>query len=243
VNADDRTVPLVPAPRIDVRQAIDEGTAVTSVAELQARGVRKLKVISESKINERINQAVATAIERYMAENRPPDDDLARIRADARREFGVLLKEMQEDAKAASREMREFFRRELDLQDSLLEPGAARPSSPALAADTPEFREFQDRMAENISRLIASDWKSELDDVRLTQRQKIEALENRLSKLVLALESTERVLSSLQGRGARRTALPPKSPLGEQKSMLLREIFNANLELQKLERDLKSERG
>ncbi|MBN1418089.1 MAG: hypothetical protein JXP34_04895 [Planctomycetes bacterium] len=241
MNADDRAVSSLPAPQIDVRQAIDEGTAMTSVDELQARGVRKLKVISESRINERINQAVAAAIERYMSENRPPEGDLARIRADARREFGVLLKEMQEDAKAASREMRDFFRRELDLQKSLLEPGAPKPSSPALAVDSPEFREFQDRMAENISKLIAADWKSDLDDVRMTQRQKIEALENRLSKLLLALESTERVLASLQGRGGRRGAPPPKSPLGEQKSMLLREIFNANLELQKLEHDLGSE--
>ena len=107
------------------------------------------------------------------------------------------------------------------------------------------MKDAGERMAKSVSSLIEKDWKSDLEKVQQSQQSKLEMLERRISKLVEALDSTDRVLNTLQqerGTSVRDISvngnapgLDPSNPLYERKSELLAALFEANMELRQLQ--------
>ena len=102
-----------------------------------------------------------------------------------------------------------------------------------------EFKAFEDRMLHNISSLLDNDWRSELREVENSHRSQLELLERRISKLVHALESTDRILATQSRRAPAGDAPPgeelePVSPLTKKKAQLLQALFQANLQLREL---------
>ncbi len=105
-----------------------------------------------------------------------------------------------------------------------------------------EFRSFENRMVQSISALLEKDWRNELREVKNSHREQLGVLEQRISSLVRALETTDRVLSRIQSTplGFAAPSLPggeatEAGPLNEKKSQLLRALLQANLELRQLQ--------
>jgi paraquat-inducible protein B len=100
-----------------------------------------------------------------------------------------------------------------------------------------------------LGNLIEKDWRADLRQMEDSNQRQISLLEQRISKLVRALESTDQVLAQIQQRqqhsneltptgdktASSRSGLDPNGPLYRKKSQLLQALFQANLKLRELD--------
>ncbi len=200
-------------------------------AELAASGIRKLRVVTERQLEELARAAVDRVLKGRLDGLGISDPAVRALQARCQEEFrGAAL--------AGPPAM----------PPPLPHATSARQESPAAAAIAPEG---EARLANQVSNLLSENWRSELKAVESSQREHLLLLEERIAKLVRALESTDQVLSQLKisasGKAAAETepafetagnGMPRAlSPLYEQKTRLLDAIFQANVELRRLKDD------
>lgn len=243
-----------------LRKHLEAAAQLHEVSTLQSRGVRKVRVLSESRMQDVARIAVYRAVQAFLAEYDLDPETQAELEARSETEFRSLvtlgfdptsldLGSVSLPASAASVAIDEVLARELNrlaelARDDAPEGDAVEAGSGhAAGVPTSDSNGVEDRMARDITRLIERDWKNELAQVENSHRQQLEILEARIAKLVSALESTDRVLAHLQEQrpaaagsaDTGRTAPRARSgPLVEKKSQLLDALFQANVHLQEL---------
>ncbi|MFQ5653406.1 MAG: hypothetical protein ACE5GW_01580 [Planctomycetota bacterium] len=234
-------------------EAISAASSTHKVGDLARHGIRKVRLLSESHLRDALRVAVNRAILSLLDDLQLPEDALRRLRERAESEFRALV---EEGLEASDRDPQGAGSATLASTPRHPAPHAAGGGLPGPdGAGVPEeFRTFEQRMLRDLTSLIERDWKSDLQSVRDSQGKKLDMIERRISKLVLAIESTDRLLAHMQH--GRRTAregygagispsIPPhldpaapldvESPLHEKKQELLQALFQANLKLKELE--------
>ena len=205
------------------RRELEEGASLCDVRDLEDRGVQKIRVLSETRLHDLMRVAVNRVLRTSLEELDLPPAAVNELRTRSEREFQALLTE-----------------------------GLASESPPApalprvegkITASPDEFRALEDRMTRDLTTLLDKDWRSELKQVEDSNREQLQLLERRISKLVRALESTDRLIVHIQHGRQTASVVPAetttpsgaKSPLSEKKSQLLQALFQANLKLRELE--------
>ena len=232
-----------------LKPAMAEAGSLHEVSDLERNGIRKVCVLSTSRLQELMRVAVNRALRSSLDELQLPSEALQKVSLRAEVEYERLVKAGLESPgpppapRDAPSGLREFLNREEENLRGLAHgiPDASNMSYD-ISPKSDEFRAFEDRMVQNLSTLLEKDWRSELDRVQSSHRKQLSLLERRISKLVRALESTDRVLAHVQtGRGDAAAGgdgeLEPVSPLTEKKSQLLAALFQTNLELRELQKD------
>ncbi len=214
-------------------------SSVQHLEQLQEKGIRKMRVVSQSQFQEAARKAVARALLETLGD--------VEISAEARQR---LLQRahacLGEDLKAAA--------------PGSVEPGAGQATvdaKPRIQVPGPKQRQVEEAapaggqksalgqrekaLLVQLSKLIARDWRSELATVRDSQRNQVERLEMRIEELTLALQATDNALTS--SGDPRIDALEVQSPFDSKKSELLDQLFQANVALRALSADSQEEEG
>lgn len=232
-----------------LRKHLDAAAQVHTVDTLQTRGVRQVRVLSESRMRDIARIAVYRAVQSFLGEFDLDPETQREIEARAEEEYQSLLV-FGLDAEAvvpaaespASDALDEVLAREQKRLSGLVNDGVSSPARPDVGSrsDQEPF-DLETQMADDITRLVELDWKKELAQVESSHREQLAALEARIGKLVSALEATDRVLEHMQHQtssGQTAVAAPKRvmsGPLVKKKSQLLDALFQANVQLQELE--------
>lgn len=221
-----------------LQKLLEDAGSVRPLGELRERGIKRIRVLSESQLTQAMRIAFNRALRHQLGSLDLPAAVLERLREAAEWEYRSLLADGLEHVTP-------------DFPTTLVTPPPT-PSAPSadlprvpppnLDPGSPEFHKIEERMAHNLTELVRKDWRTELAAATRHQQDHLEALEQRIGKLVQALESTDRVLHRIQQvrptesapLGANANALDPASPLFERKSELLTALFQANMELREL---------
>ena len=223
--------------------AFQESGDVRPVDDLQQQGIRKVRVLSQSQLGEVLRVAVNRAVRRQLGELDLPIAVLEQLRDATELEYARLLAEGLERAPAPVTPPPPPPPAQVAPRPAP-QPAQLAPD-PAPAPPSAELDGMEERMAQNISQLLQKDWRSDLQQVQESQQSKLELLEQRISKLVGALESTDRLVSQIKDTRATNDpagsaddaagGLDPDSPLIGRKSELLSALFQANMELRELQ--------
>ena len=149
------TPPRTGSKMIDVQGMIRQASRRVSVDELVKKGRKTISMLSREKIDELINLAVKTMVDKYRAmaagiANVP----LAQIEAESKQEFNELLSQYQETAKAKTDleltrqsldvELEEM-RKDLEKQKALADGRLSEEAEKALIVGFKEFERELDR--------------------------------------------------------------------------------------------------
>ncbi len=213
-----------------LRRGLNEAATLHPISELRSRGIESIRLLNETRLHELVREAVKSALRDSIGELALPDSLLEALEERSQEEARRLI----QAEGAAPHRTRETA------------PGAsARPQGSVDLSAPPA-----PRMIRDLTALIETDWQSELAQVKESQRQQLELLERRISKLVKALDATDQALAQLKhqhgavvAEGATGFAVNdgtvagvnPTRPLYEKKSQLLEALFEANLKLRELE--------
>ncbi|MEE8142110.1 MAG: hypothetical protein V3T77_03340 [Planctomycetota bacterium] len=225
-----------PQPGPVLRQELAKAATTHPLEELQGRGIQRVRLISESRLQELMEVALKRAIEISLGDPALPESLRHLLQERSRQEFWELVQGKAEPPgkpQAANGPAEETAIPAVVLDDESTEPPEPTPALDA-------------RMIRDLTALIEKDWRAELKEVKDSQRQQLQFLEARISKLVQAIGSTERALACLQETDSPRApalrttgadpGIDPHHPLYGKKSELLLALFEANLELRELER-------
>lgn len=229
-----------------LKRAIHHSGAVRPVHELKNQGIRSIRVLSESQLADLMRVAVNRALRDQLDGLELPAPVIQALRERTEEEYGRLLEEGLENQNRPRPEgWKDFLEHEETAVRSLVsdEPGPAPQFQ--ISPSSEEFREFEDRMVSSLSKLLEKERRGDLEQVSASQGEKIDVLEKRISKLVRALEATDRVLHHIQSTGGAApdaapasdglgSGLDPDGPLFEKKSQLLTALFQANRQLHTL---------
>lgn len=240
-----------------LQRILTETGSVQRVQELEKHGIQQVRLMSASRMQDlvrvAVNRVLRSSLDDIEIDDRTRDELLRR----ATEEFEVLVREgivPEPSPEPAPGPEGVGLREVLDKEERTMRglvQGQPQDGEVSLNISplSDEFRAFEERMVGSISELLDKDWRTELTKVQDSQRHQLELLEQRISKLVRALESTDRVLAHVQrGRttaGEDGVEYTPEdvSPLTEKKSQLLQALFQANLQLRSLHDDDTSEAG
>jgi len=193
-----------------------------NVGELGTHGIRKVRLVSQSDLEAAIRDAVSREVLDCLAGIEIP--------VEMRREL---------EARALSR-----------LSGEIPSPPAPPPrANGRSAADDPgatqaitafDFRAMEQRLIDEIGRLVSQNWREGLEGGRDGQRDQIQRLERRIESLMRALDQVERMMEGVPAAATRGAAganaiRSEPGPLGGMKKDLLEQLFQANLALRELE--------
>lgn len=226
-----RQTPSMPEGNRGLQQAVTETGDLRPVRDLEQTGIERVRVVSQSQLADLMSVAVNRALRQELDHIDLSPADLERLRRRTEQEYSRLLHEGLEIPQA---------------EPPVADPKADLPREKPISE---ELASFESRMVNNLSQLLEKDWRAGLLEVQQNHRQQMGLLEKRISKLVDALESTDRALEHLQSEsdqpeaasagmrsgGSRGQGLDPAGPLFQKKSELLSALFEANKQLRVLE--------
>jgi len=189
---------------------------VREVRELQARGIKKVRLVSEGQYKASLKLAVGKATVELLGDLDLPEEVLLLIRE---RAFDEIAR--GSDDRGTGRSV------SAGGEDH---PGLEEPPPPESRPET----------IDDVSRVLSADWREEIDDVRDSQRLQVERLEARIENLMQALNATDQLLLGLAeitttaSTGTQEEIDTPGLLMGK-KSELLEQLFQANLVLRELE--------
>ncbi|MEM7166234.1 MAG: hypothetical protein AAF581_12260 [Planctomycetota bacterium] len=230
--------------------AFEESGDVRPIDDLQQQGIQRVRVLSQSQLGEVLRVAVNRAVRRQLGDLDLPVPVLERLRDATELEYARLLVEGLEHPVESATPPPPPPPRRVAPPPPPAAPTAPAPAAPQAEVAPPQppaqdLEGLEERMAQNISNLLQKDWRSDLQQVQESQHSQLQLLEQRIAKLVGALESTDRLVSQIQesrpadaapGTPDSDGAGPdPESPLYERKSELLSALFQANMELRELQ--------
>ncbi len=223
------------------------GNAATThgVAELESKGIRRVRVLNRERLEGAARVAINRTLRTQLSGLDLPDEVRSAIEQRALAEFTQLISDgLAPESNASTRpeDLHTLMAQEQRRVHDLVGGAPTTPLKPSERSD--EVVAMESRMARDLGDLLENDWKKELAQVETNHRNQLGILEQRISKLVRALESTDRVLEHMKVQTPSNVnnvdesspaALDPQSPLFEKKSQLLSALFQANLELKELE--------
>lgn len=181
-------------PRIDVRGMIRQASRRVRVDQLVKRGTKYLSLLSREKIDELINQAVRTILQKYSGA-RPEGIDLE---AEAKQDFNELLHQYQQATQARStletsrgelaKELDEMHH-ELEQQKRIAEGRMDEEAERTLLVGFTEFEHEVDRVVRKVfeKRKMILENGDDPESVR-----ELEQVEQKLSPLIRKLVAAER---------------------------------------------------
>ncbi|MFN0057288.1 MAG: hypothetical protein ACKVX7_02430 [Planctomycetota bacterium] len=237
-----------------LRAQLVAGTTTHAVDDLATNGIRKVRVLSESQLSSTLRLAVNRVL-RDQLQGLGLTAEQVRILSDrSEKELHELLA-----AGLTSQNAEETTTARVGAHPSTIESILADEQlalqkllhgetlSSSITKNTSEdLMTLEKRIAQDLGSLIDKDWRNELRQIEDSNKRQILLLEQRISKLVRALESTDRVLAHLQqqpgsqvgpGQFAAGAALDSDNPLYQKKSQLLQALFQANLKLRELDKE------
>ncbi len=192
-----------------------EAGELRPVADLGSRGIRQVRLLSQSQFETAVRDAVAREVLAYLG-----DLDLPRERRQ-------ILEE------------RALARLSGDPVERPLPAEVAAPATLASADPSFDFVAMERRLVDEIGRLVAQNWRAELETTRDTHSTQITGLERRIDSLMRALDQVERLMDRVPAGGIAApigSNIPPSTgPLSGIKNELLEQLFQANLALRELE--------
>lgn len=238
-----------------LKGAFQESGDVRPIDDLQQQGIQSVRVLSQSQLGEVLRVAVNRAVRRQLGDLDLPVPVLERLRDATEMEYARLLAEGLEHPApgpgaapppdSSPRLLSQAPQRSPMPPAQPPAPAAPVAESATQPGQTQDLDGMEQRMAQNISQLLQKDWRTDLAQVQESQQSQLQLLEQRIAKLVGALESTDRLVTKIQKtRPATDTAHAvggdgggpdENSPLFERKSELLSALFQANMELRELQ--------
>ncbi|HIC24265.1 MAG TPA: hypothetical protein EYO84_12595 [Planctomycetes bacterium] len=231
------------------------GSSIHQMEELQKKGIRKLRIISESQLKQTAREAVAHALLEALDGLDVPDVVRQELRIRAAKILGkeqieVPQEQHKEQIEAPQEQYKEQIEApqeqqlapvaEIHVSSPLVIPSVSNPSAD-VSIGAPEVDEKapgsplgkrENALLLQLSRLIAQDWRSELALVRDSQRAQVERLEMRIQELTMALQATDQVLET--NAKSRQEPAEITIPFDNKKSELLDQLFQANVALRAL---------
>ena len=195
-------------------QGSNDPLEVRELCELQARGIKKVRLVSEGQYRASLRLAVSKASVELLGDLELPQEILDLIRQRA----------LEEISRSSSYPGSAPVEESEESQQSYIPNSSAPPPT----------------TIDKVSQVLSADWRSEIDDVRNTQRQQIERLESRIEDLMQALKATDQLLLGLSeiptaSSQEAQADLANSGVLMGKKSELLEQLFQANLVLRELE--------
>ena len=220
------------------------GSSIHQMEELQKKGIRKLRIISESQLKQTAREAVAHALLEALDGLDVPDVVRQELRIRAAKILGKeqieVPQEQHKEQIEAPQEQQLAPVAEIHISSPLVIPSVSNPSAD-VSIGAPEVDEKapgsplgkrENALLLQLSRLIAQDWRSELALVRDSQRAQVERLEMRIQELTMALQATDQVLET--NAKSRQEPAEITIPFDNKKSELLDQLFQANVALRAL---------
>ena len=190
---------------------------VHDVEDLRNRGIRKVRVVGESQLQEMAREAAAKAVLELAASLNLSDEARKSLVAKAR--ASIL-----DGSPGPSPQVIENPVVKPDVR--VVDPPTERP--PAVS----QIRIQDQEVLQELSKLIARDWRTELATVQDSHRAQVERLEMRIEELTKALRVTDQVLTrdrTQEGPGG-----SAQSPFDHKKEELLDQLFQANVALREI---------
>jgi len=202
---------------MDVQGMIRQASHRVSVDELVKKGRKTISMLSREKIDELINQAVKTLVDKYRAmaagiANVP----LAQIEAESKQEFNELLNQYQETAKAKTDlEMSkmtldvelEEMRKDLEKQKALADGRLSEEAEKALIVGFKEFERELDKQVVKVfdKRKMILEGGDNPEAVA-----ELKGVENAIRPIIARLVSAERERFAMSGGQSREIAMLEK---------------------------------
>lgn len=117
-------------------------------------------------------------------------------------------------------------------------PPVVEPTAPARTeAAEIDVEALENRIVEEVGRLVSQNWREELRSAQDSQRNQIDRLEGRIDSLMKALDQIERLMDHQHTRPEEGmpTSFIDTGALGGIKNELMEQLFEANLALRELE--------
>ncbi len=228
---------------------MSQAGSLHNVGELEDKGIRKVTVLSATRLQELLRVSVNRTLRSQLEDLDLSDEVREQISSRAEAEYGRLVKEGLEapeegtpaPAPTNEQSVLDFLNREERNLRSLTEDTVAEPTlpTPAPAAppviDSAALEAFEARMVQNITKLIEGERQAPVaPPVAAPHAEQLGALEDRISKLLKALETADRVIATTRPRRGGAPTGKVQGPLNEKKGQLLSALFQANLQMQHL---------
>ena len=192
---------------------------IHDVDELRNKGIRKIRVVGESQLQEMAREAAAKAVLEMASSLDLSEEARQSLVGRARK---LILDGPSGPAPQV-------------IENPVIKPDVRviENPDPEAPAETPPSIGVQDQeMLQELSRLIARDWRTELATVQDSHRTQVERLEMRIEELTKALRVTDQVLT--RDRSEEGTDGPVLSPFDHKKEELLDQLFQANVALREI---------
>lgn len=192
---------------------------VHNVDELRNKGIQKVRVVGQSQLRDMAREAAAKAV-MELVESLDLSDQ-ARRSLVGRAQATILDGSPGPTPKV--------------IENPVMKPDVrlTPPPSDTETQRTESSLRIQDQeMLQELSKLIAKDWRTELATVQNSHRTQVERLEMRIEELTKALRVTDQVLT--RGREDQPADEPVSSPFDHKKEELLDQLFQANVALREI---------
>ncbi len=191
---------------------------VHDVDELRNKGIKKVRVVGMSHLHEMAREAAARAV-LELAESLEVTEQVRRSLV-GRAQEAILGGPVGPVPQV--------------IEKPALQPDVKieAPSSGVTTSSSLPIGPQDHEMLQELSKLIARDWRSELNLVQDSHRAQVERLEMRIEELTRALRATDQVLT--RGREDEGNEDPVLKPFDHKKEELLDQLFQANVALREI---------
>ncbi|MGB1072238.1 MAG: hypothetical protein ACPG1Z_11275 [Planctomycetota bacterium] len=190
---------------------------VHDVEDLRNRGIRKVRVVGESQLQEMAREAAAKAVLELAANLDLSDEARKSLVAKAR-------ESILDGSPGPSPQV---------IENPVVKPDVRVVDSPTQPSPPVSQIGIQDQeVLQELSKLIARDWRTELATVQDSHRAQVERLEMRIEELTKALRVTDQVLT--RDRTQESTGGSIENPFDHKKEELLDQLFQANVALREI---------
>ena len=194
-----------------------QDSRVHDVEDLRNRGIRKIRVVGESQLQEMAREAAAKAVLELAANLDLSDEARKSLVAKAR-------ESILDGSPGPSPQV---------IENPVVKPDVRVVDSPTQPAPPVSQIGIQDQeVLQELSKLIARDWRTELATVQDSHRAQVERLEMRIEELTKALRVTDQVLT--RDRTQESTGGSTENPFDHKKEELLDQLFQANVALREI---------
>ena len=213
---------------------LNDGGELRPVGDLENRGISQVRLISQSQFDSAVREALAREILAIASDLTlaNPDRELLIERAHAR----LAGKPIEPTASVSP--PRPLAERSAARAPEL-EPIPLDDPEPSPHPESAEFdvEALENRIVEEVGRLVSQNWREELRTAQDSQRNVIYRLEGRIDSLMKALDQIERLMDHQHTRPAEGmpTSFIDSGALGGIKNELMEQLFEANLALRELE--------
>lgn len=192
---------------------------IHNVDELRNKGIRKVRVVGESQLQEMAREAAARAILELAQELKVSEEDRRSL-------VGRAQKQILDGDPGPLPQI---------IPNPVSQPDAqvAHLPNEEQIEESPATLGLQEQeMLIQLSKLISKDWRSELATVRDSHKTQVDRLEMRIEELTRALRVTDQVLT----KGGESVVNPTSKlkPFDNKKEELLDQLFQANVALREI---------